>query len=52
MTLEIEEAGRYLAAWACNQVRLRNIVRRPYAIIGGEQVPLSDVVYHCPEAMQ
>lgn len=52
MSREVEEAGRYLAAWACDQVRMRAIVRRPYAVIDNEVRPADDVIYHCPEAMK
>jgi len=48
--VDIDRAGRILFEWAVDQVRLRNIVRRPYAVIDGKLS--TDVVYHCPEAMR
>ena len=45
----VESAANYLLSWAIDQCRLREIVRRPFAVIDGEVVP---VVYHCPEAMK
>jgi hypothetical protein len=45
-------AGKYLAAWVIDQCRIREIVRRPFAIIEGQIVPVDHVVYHCPEAMK
>lgn len=47
----IASAASHLYAWAVEQARLRGIVRRPYAVIDGEVRPLTDVVYHAPEAM-
>lgn len=52
MKIEVEYAGKYLAAWVVDQMRLRAIVRRPYAVIDGIARPLTDVIYHCPEAMK
>lgn len=48
----IAHAASHLAAWVKEQCRMREIVRRPYAVIGGEVLPLTDVVYHQPEAMR
>ncbi len=50
--VEMDIAGRYLAAWAERQVQLREIVRRPYAVIDGRVRPLSEVVFHDPDAMR
>lgn len=52
MKVEIEEAGRWLVAWVVNQIRLRAIVRRPFAVIDGQIRPEADVVYHDPGAMK
>lgn len=48
----VARAGVYLARWALEQDRLRNVVRRPYAVIDGEVRPLTDVVYRDEEAMK
>ena len=50
MKADIGLAGRILFEWAVDQVRLRNIVRRPYAVIDGKVT--TDVVYHRPEDMK
>ena len=46
----IDRAGSFVAAWVVEQLRMRAIVRRPWAVIEGKVVT-RDVVYHDPDAM-
>lgn len=48
----IDAAGRLVANWAILQARLRDIVRRPYAVINNRVLPLTDVVYRDEGAMR
>lgn len=48
----VEMAGDALVWAFVFEERMRNIVRRPYAVIDGRVMPINDVVCHCPEAMQ
>lgn len=41
----VDMAGRLVASWAVLQARLREIVRRPYAVIDNKVRPLTDVLY-------
>lgn len=48
----IARAASLLWVWAHRQARMREIVRRPYAVIDNQVRPLTDVVYHKPQAMR
>jgi hypothetical protein len=48
----VDAAGRLVVTWAILQARLRDIVRRPYAVVDNKVRPLTDVVYRAPEAMR
>lgn len=48
----LEAAGKVLAAWVIFQLAMREKARRAYAVIGGEVLDSTAVVYHAPEAIR
>jgi len=48
----IEAAGRVFVRWVVWELDLRMKARRPFAIIDGEVLDSTAVIYHCPEAIR
>jgi hypothetical protein len=48
----IESAARYFVAWLVEELRMRKIVRRSWAIIDGKRVPQADILFHDPGGLR
>ena len=48
----IEAAARALVDWVRWHVRMVEVARRPWAVIGNEVVAQADVVFHDPDGIR